>query len=199
VVGTSDEFKSTSVQKPWTYTNPANDTLAHEGGGSAGYLVLIAFQGVEHDLTTWADRSVRVTQPIAAGDFTVDTSFATELTDESTWQGVVLDVGDRKVRFDVRRANGANTLEASAVSPSGTQALGSRSLGQGSSALILRVQRRGTTLTFSSSTNGQSFTSLGTTTAAQVKTFGPAVGNIRRSNGRVERLVANIDWVRFTR
>jgi hypothetical protein len=192
--GQSDEFNGSSLADLWTYRNPMGDSNPWTISGN---LTLIAVGGTPHDVAPSGDGSVGTSQPIGAGDFTVDTRFVSALDDDNTWQGITMDLGNgTTLRYAIQRVSGDNVVSMTRFSASGAQELSSTRVP--GSSYVLRLVRTGSTLGASWSSTGGTFsapTMVGGVGA--LRTLGPAVGNGAPADELPARLVGVIDYIRF--
>ncbi|MEA2264194.1 MAG: hypothetical protein QOJ51_7019, partial [Acidobacteriaceae bacterium] len=154
----SDNFdESTLNASLWTTENPLGDGIVTMAGTAA---TLNVPQGTIHDLSTSGDNTLRVMQPVANTDFSVDVRFqsAPEIGNQDEGILVEQDSGDF-LRFDVF-FNGTIGPELFAAGVSGGNATTfvTTQIALPKAPLVLRLGRKGNVWTGSWSTDGVTFT-----------------------------------------
>jgi regulation of enolase protein 1 (concanavalin A-like superfamily) len=178
----------------WTIENPVGDGSVVMNGSGANLNVPM---GKIHDLTTAGDNALRIMQPIANSDFSVDVRFQSAVEIGNQDEGILVeqDSGDF-LRFDVL-FNGTTGPELFAAGITGTQQTifvsTQISLSQG--PLWLRLSRSGNVWTGSWSTDGTNFTPAPNFTfnlnAARV---GPYAGNSNATVSNTPAFTAVVDY-----
>ena len=153
----SDNFDEPALNTAlWTTENPLGDGIVTMNGTAA---TLNVPQGTVHDLSTTADNALRITQPVANTNFSVDVRFqsAPEIGNQDEGILVEQDSGDF-LRFDVL-FNGTTGPELFALGVTGTTAtpfIGTQ-ISLPKAPLVLRLARNGNVWTGSWSTDGTTF------------------------------------------
>ena len=194
----SDDFNAASLNTSlWTVQNGVGDGTVSENGSQ---LVLTAPATVDHDTWTNGYRGVGISQPVANGDFSVETKIDTRPTKAYQDVGIMVTAdATTRLRFDFY-SDGTNYHGFSATTTNNTPTYRVDSILSGTpSSLWLRVVRSGNTWTQSYSTNGTSYTTLTSFSfAATVTTIGPYVGNSPQSGTVPPAYTANIDYFHNT-
>jgi Chitobiase/beta-hexosaminidase C-terminal domain/FG-GAP-like repeat len=154
----SDNFDEPALNTAlWTTENPLGDGIVTMNGTAA---TLNVPQGTVHDLSTTADNALRIMQPIANTNFSVDVRFqsAPEIGNQDEGILVEQDTGDF-LRFDVLY-NGTTGPELFAEGITGTTATPfiSTQISLPKAPLVLRLARNGNVWTGSWSADGTTFT-----------------------------------------
>jgi hypothetical protein len=153
----SDNFDEPALNTAlWTTENPLGDGIVTMNGTAA---TLNVPQGTVHDLSTTADNALRIMQPVANTNFSVDVRFqsATEIGNQDEGILVEQDSGDF-LRFDVLY-NGTTGPELFALGVTGTTSTPfiSTQISLPKAPLVLRLARNGNVWTGSWSTDGTTF------------------------------------------
>jgi hypothetical protein len=175
--------------------NAARDTHAWVINGD---LTLVALGGTAHSVTAAGDRSVRIVQPVGAGDFTVDTNYKSQLSANNVWQGVSFDLGGRTLLQAMRHVSGADYVQVTLFDASGAHLLSSeRVTASGTWNPVFRDVRAGNNIALSWSVDGSAFsTPVVVAGGSTMRTFAVAVGN-EPSGSKISRHVGVVDSVSF--
>jgi hypothetical protein len=153
----SDNFDEAALNTSlWSTENPLGDGIVTMNGSA---VTLNVPQGTVHTLSTSADNTLRIMQPVSNSDFSVDVRFQSVPEIGNQDEGILVeqDSGDF-LRFDVL-FNGTVGPEIFAAGVTGSQSTTfvSTQITLGSGPLILRLARSGNVWTGSWSTNGTTF------------------------------------------
>ena len=164
----------------------------------SGNLTLIALQGTVHTLSPKGDRSVRVSQPIGAGNFTVETAYKSRLSSNNVWQGVSFHLGNRTVLDAVRRIHGVDYVQVTLVDSKGVHLLSSERIRDtGAWYPMFRATRIGDVLALSWSVDAKHFSvPVLTSGGRDIDSFAVATGN-EPVGSKVLRHVTIVSWVQF--
>ncbi|MCC6396391.1 MAG: hypothetical protein IT282_05190, partial [Bacteroidetes bacterium] len=175
----SDDFNANNLHSGiWTFTDPlGNSALTLNGTGtSEAALALSLPAGVAHDLYTGKNYAPRVLQPCANTDFELEVKFDSPLSQLFQIQGILIQ-GDPNtlLRFDFSsdgastNAYAASTSDGFATAPENRIALNPIAPND-VAPLYMRVSRTGNSWSMYSSTNGTTYTLIGTFTFAMTVT-----------------------------
>ena len=189
----SDDFNGTSLNTAlWTAATPAGGTVSV----SNGHLMLAVPGGSNHDAFSGGDNAVRIAQSIANADFDVAAKF--DSAPASAYQGegiLVSQDSGTYLRFEVY-SDGSRLYALAATVSGGNQTTNLSSTLSGVSAPFwVRVQRSGNTWTLNLSTNGSTYSKVGsfseTVTVAQV---GPYAWNYSSTPSSAAALNSSVDY-----
>jgi hypothetical protein len=153
----SDNFDEPALNTAlWTTENPLGDGIVTMNGTAA---TLNVPQGTTHDLYTNGDDALRIMQPVANANFSVDVRFqsAPEIGNQDEGILVEQDSGDF-LRFDVlyNGTTGPELFAAGITGTTGTPFI-STQISLPKAPLVLRLARNGNVWTGSWSTDGTTF------------------------------------------
>lgn len=180
----SDDFNAFNLNPGfWTFSDPLGDaTLLLTGTKTANArLSLSVPAGVRHDLFTGRNSAPRLLQPASNTDFTLEVKFDSPVSQAYQLQGVLIQQSPLVVlRFDfssdgtATKAFAASTTNGFATDPV-TQIPLTTVAGNNVAPLYMRIQRSGGTWTMFTSTNGTSYSPVGSfsyaLTVSQVGAF----------------------------
>lgn len=173
----SDNFNATTLNTSlWTVVNPVGDGMVRLNGAEA---LLSVPAGVDHDLWTAGDRSVRLMQTIANVDFEVEVKFDSTVTAAYQMQGIVVEQDSSKyVRFEVYHSGYTTRLFAATLSNGVPTVQVNTPISVGGTPLWLRLKRSADLWIGAWSDNGIVFTPGMTFNWASIVTkIGPHAGN----------------------
>jgi hypothetical protein len=191
----SDNFdESTLNASLWTIENPLGDGIVTMIGTAA---TLNVPQGTIHNLSTSADNSLRIMQPVGNSNFSVDVRFQSAPEIGNQDEGILVEQDSADfLRFDVL-FNGAvgPQLFAAGVTGSSTTTFVSTQISLPKAPLVLRLARNGNVWTGSWSTDGVTFTAAPNFTfdlnAARV---GPYAGTSASTAANSPAFTAIVDY-----
>ncbi len=191
----SDNFDESTLNTAlWATENPLGDGIVTMNGTAA---TLNVPQGTVHDLEGTADNALRIMQPIANTDFSVDVRFqsAPEIGNQDEGILVEQDSGDF-VRFDVFY-NGTTSPELFAAGVTGGTFTGfvSTQISLPKAPLVLRLARSGDVWTGSWSSDGMTFTAAPSFTFdLNVASVGPYAGTYASTASNSPAFTAIVDY-----
>ena len=175
----SDDFHAASLNSAlWSVENPVGNGSVSVNGHA---LVLSVPAGSAHD--TWSDglNGLRVVQPVANGDFEVESKFESMGGSAFQDEGILVEQDASTVlRFDVFNAGGSivNVFAASVSGGTASVKVASTLSPSPAAPFWLRVKRTGSTWLFTYSLDGVSFVTAGSFSFAMtVAKVGPYAGN----------------------
>ena len=172
----SDDFHSGTLNTSlWTLVNPLGDGVC-DGGTNA---VFTLPGGAAHDVWVGGNNSIRIMQSITNVDFEVETKFETAPTSQFQLEGnIVEEDASNYIRFEVHH-DGTSPRLFVASFVGGTPTIQHNApIATAGPPFWIRVKRLGNDWTFSSSTNGTSFTTAVTFNVPYTITkIGPYAGN----------------------
>ena len=191
----SDNFDEKALNTSlWTLENPLGDGTVTMNGSAA---TLNVPMGTTHDLWTTGDDAVRIMQPNANTNFSVDVRFQSAVEIGNQDEGILVeqDNGDF-LRFDVLY-NGTTGPELFAAGISGGKGtvFASTPFVLGKGPLVLRLARSGNVWTGSWSTDGTTFTEATSFTFdLTVARVGPYAGTYAASAVNSPSFTAIVDY-----
>jgi hypothetical protein len=174
----SDEFNNATLNTSlWTVVNPVGNGAVSFNGTEA-QLSLPA--GSEHDVWKTGNRSLRLMQAVADGDFKVEVKFDSPVSQSAQMQGLIVEQdANNYLRFD-QYFDGTNVHLFVAKFVAGQPTVQTNTILGGGTffPFWLRVQRAGNTWTYTWSKDGGTFNPAATFTFGMaVSRIGPFVGN----------------------
>ncbi len=191
----SDNFdESTLNASLWTTENPLGDGIVTMIGTAA---TLNLPQGKIHNLSTSADNTLRIMQPVGNSSFSIDVGFqsAPEIGNQDEGILVEQDSGDF-LRFDVffNGTVGPELFAAGVTGGSTTTFVGTQ-ISLPKAPLVLRLARNGNVWTGSWSTDGVTFTSAPNFTFdLNVARVGPYAGTSASTAANSPAFTAIVDY-----
>ena len=188
-----DFFSSTLNSSLWTFVNPLGDGSYQMTGT---HLQLSVPAGAAHDAWTSGNNTVRMVQNVSDVDFQAEAKFDSAVAQPYQIQGILVEQDTSNyLRFDVYRdATSVQIFSAAIVSGTPGVKLGNPIPSSGP-PVWLRVQRSGTSWTFSWSTDGTTFNTAGTfSQAIIVNRVGIFGGNTASNPSASPAFVASVDY-----
>jgi hypothetical protein len=196
-VPVGDNFNSGSLNTGlWAVVNPVgNGSLSMSGS----QLRLSVPGGSNHDPTFGGvNNSVRVVQAVGNVDFGLELKFDSVPSQQYQFEGLLVEQdASNYLRFQIGSTGSALVINASKiVSKAETAVIGGVvSAPNGTSSFWIRVQKSGNNWTYSWSTNGSTYTTVGTfTQALTVSSLGPFVGNHNSNSAVAPAFTALVDY-----
>ena len=177
----SDDFDAPNLDPVWSVVDPVGDgSVAVSGAGSgAAHLELAVPAGTSHD--PWhTNRSLRVMQPAANGDFVAEVGFASVPTGGTQMQGLIVEQDEGNwLRFEVHHTGSKfRAFAARTVDGSSSSTVTATLPAPPGSGVFLRVARVGDEWTMSWSYDAVTWTVAGSFShALAVAAVGPFAGN----------------------
>lgn len=161
--GPDDDFADSSIAGFWTATLPASNNSDLSITETASGLELAVGNTYAHDAYNAADAAVPrlIQSPDMSGDFVATSAWSSTPSEQYQGHGFYLETADGNwMRMDVFYSGGLNGFAASWNGSGMDSEIGSTSA---VSAAYLRVSRSGTVFTFEASSDGVSWTQIGST------------------------------------
>jgi hypothetical protein len=196
-VPVGDNFNSSSLNTGlWAAVDPVGNGSYSMPGSQ---LRLSVPGGSNHDPTFGGvNNSVRVVQAVGSVDFGVEVKFDSVPTQQYQFQGLLVEQDTSNyLRFQMGSTGSALVINASKiVSRAETTAVGGVvPVPNGTSSFWIRVQKSGNNWIYSWSTNGSTYSTVGTFTQAMtVSRIGPFVGNYNPNAAVAPGFSALVDY-----
>lgn len=172
----SDDFSSQNLnQALWTPIDPVGDSSFSVGNGE---LRLSVGGGVQHDVWTSGNQSMRIMQLAPDVDFELETKFASVPSQQYQMQGILIEQDNGTfLRFDLY-SDGSFVHVFSATFANGSAAVRYDSVVSVGASSYLRISRSGDQWTLALSTDGASWSTVTSYNFAMIVTsVGAFVGN----------------------
>lgn len=191
----SDNFDEPSLNTSlWKLENPLGDgTVSMSGSG----VTLNVPRGSNHDLWTSGNNAVRIVQPVANGDFSVDARFQSAVEIGNQDEGILVEQdGSDFLRFDIEYQSSIGpVLFAAGINGANPTTFFSTPISLPKGPVVLRLARSGNAWTASWSTDGTNFTVAGNFTfGLNVAAVGPYAGSSNVTAADTPAFTATVDY-----
>ncbi|HEY4046493.1 MAG TPA: chitobiase/beta-hexosaminidase C-terminal domain-containing protein [Acidobacteriaceae bacterium] len=191
----SDNFDESALNTSlWKLENPLGDgTVSMNGSG----VVLNVPMGLDHDLRIDGDNAVRIVQPVANRDFSVDVRFQSAVEIGNQDEGILVEQDSTDfLRFDVEyQVSIGPVLFAAGINGSNDTIFLDTPIALPKGPVVLRLARNGNIWTASWSTDGINFTVAGSFTfGLNVADVGPYAGSSNVTAAKTPAFTATVDY-----
>ncbi|HVL93799.1 MAG TPA: LamG-like jellyroll fold domain-containing protein [Acidimicrobiales bacterium] len=188
----SDDFFGTTLDPRWRFVDPRGDVQLSLTGTNARVAVPA---GQTHDLWTGRNFAPRLLQPVTNVGFEVEAKYESLPDAAFQSQGIVAQQDlNNLVRADVTH-NGTSTRIFAASMVSGTATTRISTTIAGTNPIWLRLSRSGDTWTVRWSSNGTTFTNMGSFSHALTLTeVGPFVANHGTTSSNAPAFTGSLDY-----
>jgi len=188
----SDDFSGAVTDARWSTVDPVGDTLITRSGTNMLFAIPA---GIDHNLYAGANRAPRLRQDGPVGDFSVDAKFESVLTARYQLQGIAVEQDANSfLRFEVHHdGTGLKGYVASVIGDVGSTVISPVSLPAGSTN-YLRVGRSGNTWTFRHSTDGTTWTTVGSFNLALRSTYLSPYAGTTATGGTPPAFIGSLDY-----